>query len=125
VLAHAPCACCARAAVLIHASFLCCRAYCFVCVVTRCLRVSHVRITCVAARRPCTKSRVSARRSDVPFAHCSRGVEHVVSCAAHVLFRAVSCIVTRHSSVSRVPFSRVACLAARHFRELCAVRARY
>jgi hypothetical protein len=59
-------------------------------VVTRCLRVSHMRIVCAAACRPCAKPRVSARRSGVPFACCSRGVAVVVSRAVHMLFLAVS-----------------------------------
>jgi hypothetical protein len=101
----------ARGHVLISAAFTCCGVYCFVCVVTHCLRVSHVRIACVTARRPCVKSSVSVSRSDVSFARCSHGITRVVSHVVHVLFRAVLCAVTRHSSASRVPFSRVACLA--------------
>jgi hypothetical protein len=75
-------------------------------------------------RRPRAKSSVSTCHSDMLFARWSRGVVHVVSRAVHVLFTQ-SCIVTRHSSVSRVPFSHVACPAARHFRESRAIRARY
>jgi hypothetical protein len=88
-------------------------------------RVISLVVRVLFARRPCPKSRVSARRSDVPFAHCSRGVTRVVSRAVHVLFRVVSCIVTCHSSVARVPFSRVTCVAARRFRESRSVRTRY
>jgi hypothetical protein len=76
-------------------------------------------------RRPRAKSSVCVRRSDVSFARCSLGVAYVVSRAVHVLLHAVSCIVTRHSSVSCVPFSRVACLAPRRFRESRAIHARY
>jgi hypothetical protein len=70
-----------------------------------CLCMSHVRIACAAARHPCAKSSVSTRRPDMTL--------RVVSCAVHVLFRAVSCVVTRHLGVSRVPFSRVDCFATR------------
>jgi hypothetical protein len=125
VLAHMLCACCVRTAVLIRVSFVCCLTYCFACVVMHCLRVSHMQIACAAARRPCAKSRVFARRSDVPFARRSRGVACVLSRAVLVLFRVVSCVITHHSCVSHVPFSRVACLAACHFHESRAVHARY
>ena len=67
-----------RGHVLIHASFVCCRAYCFTHVVTRCLCMSHVRIACTVARRPCAKSSVSTRRPDVPL--------RVVSCAVQCCF---------------------------------------
>jgi hypothetical protein len=43
----------------------------------------------------------------------SRAVVRVVSCAVHALFRTVSRVVTRRVRASRVPFTRVACLAAR------------
>ena len=78
-----------------------------------------------SVRRPLAKSSVCVHRSDVSFARCSRGVALVVSRAVHVLFRTVSCVVTRHSSVSCVLFSRVTCLAPRHFRESRAIHARY
>jgi hypothetical protein len=64
-------------------------------------------------------------RSNVPFAYCSCGVARVVSRAVNVLFRAVSCIITRHSSVARVPFSYVACVAARRFRDSRTVHIQY
>jgi hypothetical protein len=43
----------------------------------------------------------------------SRAVVCVVSRAVRPLFHTVSRVVTRHVRVSRVPFTRVACLAAR------------
>ena len=43
----------------------------------------------------------------------SRAVVRVVSRAIRALFRAVSCVVTRRGRASRVPFTHVACLAAR------------
>jgi hypothetical protein len=70
-------------------------------------------------------SRVCVRCLDVPFARHSRGIAYVVSHAVRMLFRAASCIVTRHLSVSYVPFSRVACLAASRFRESHAILTRY
>jgi hypothetical protein len=88
-------------------------------------RVMSLVIRVLFACRLCAKSRVSAYRSDVPFAHCSCGVARVVSRAVNVLFHAVSCIVTRHSSIVRVPFSCVACVAARHFRDSRTIRIRY
>jgi hypothetical protein len=124
VLVHASCACCHADSRVIHVLsrvlFCTCRHTLSARVITRCLRVLHMRVVCAATRLPCAKSRVS-----VSFACCSRCVAHVVSRAVHVLFRAALFVVTRHSSVSRMPFSRVACLAARHFRVSRAVRARY
>jgi hypothetical protein len=43
----------------------------------------------------------------------SRAVVCVVSRVVRALFRTVSRVVTRRVRVSRVPFTRVACLAAR------------
>jgi hypothetical protein len=43
----------------------------------------------------------------------SRAVVRVVSRAVRALFRTVSNVVTRRVRASRVPFTRVACLAAR------------
>jgi hypothetical protein len=44
----------------------------------------------------------------------SRVVVRVVSRAVRALFHAVSCVITRRVRASRVPFTRVACLTARH-----------
>jgi hypothetical protein len=43
----------------------------------------------------------------------SRTVVRVVSRVVHALFHTVSLVVTRRVRASRVPFTRVACLAAR------------
>jgi hypothetical protein len=54
---------------------------------------------------------VSSRH--VSFAHRSAHVVRVVPRAVRVLFCTVSGVVTRRVRASRVPFTRVACLAAR------------
>jgi hypothetical protein len=100
-----------------------CHACCFTCyshivhVLCRMCPLVVRTLSCFFACCPSAKSRVSAHRSDVSFARCSRGVALVVLHALRVLFRAVSCVVTCHSSVSCVPFSCVVCLAARRFCE--------